>query len=72
MTYYNQLELEDKIVIQEMQWNIDNAMKKDSDDFSQYGQDMIQAMVKVFCFYTLQEQQQELFKKYPQLEQFKG
>jgi hypothetical protein len=68
----NELEPEDHIVIQEMQWHIDNAMKKDSDDFSQYGQDMIQAMVKVFCFYTLQEQQEDLFKKYPLLEQFKG
>jgi hypothetical protein len=68
----NELELEDKIVIQEMQWHIDNAMKRDSDDFSQYGQDMIQAMVRVFCFYTLWEQQEELFKKYPQLEQFRG
>jgi hypothetical protein len=47
-------------------------MKRDSDDFSQYGQDMIQAMVKVFCFYTLWEQQEELFKKYPQLERFRG
>lgn len=68
----SELELEDKIVIQEMQWHIANAMKRDSDDFNQYGQDMIQAMVRVFCFYTLWEQQEGLFKKYPQSERFRG
>ena len=63
---------QEEIVIEEMLWHIENSITDDMKDYSVYSQDIVQALVKVFCFYTLEKQQEELFTKYPQLEQFSG
>ena len=63
---------QEEIVAEEMLWHIVNSITDDMKDFSVYNQDIVQALVKVFCFYTLEKQQEELFNKYPQLKPFKG